>query len=179
MRYGGLRGFGLLVCGLFILSGCSSDDSEDDGDPIDIPCALYLPVSGGLEGTLVANGCGTSSLSLTLVDWNTSAGNIVTVGLMLNEPIEPGVTGAAALDTILIRHDANTNSTTDDRQWETPLGACSVTILANEASPTEVFPNRHLLDGEGSCSEPAAPLAPTVAEAVTLADFTFSAFIDP
>lgn len=65
------------------------------------------------------------------------------------------------------------------KTWETPKGACSASITSSVSSPTEVFKNRYLISGKGSCTQPAVSTAEAGADGpVTIGAFSFAGFID-
>jgi hypothetical protein len=57
--------------------------------------------------------------------------------------------------------------------------SCTLELTKNEHSPTEVFENRYLLEGKGSCSAPLDAVAPNTRMPITVTPFEFGAFVDP
>ncbi len=145
-------------------------------------CFLSLPISGGITGTLEANGCGTIGDSLT---WSELAslsggGTSTRLTMVLGSPVEPLVTGPLDVTRLEIRTTEPAPDGGDiDREWSTPDGACTAALTSNVFDPTTVFENRHVLEGNASCRAPAEPAEGNDRGAVTLGPFTFGGFVDP
>lgn len=175
----------LVVAGALAL-GCSSEGVA--GGPLGPGrgsgvCFLSLPLSGGLTGTLDANGCGTVGDDLTwseLGSLSGGSGTSTTLTMVLAAPVEPLVTGPLDVTRLEIRTSQESSDGGDVvRRWSTPDGACSATLASNVFDPTTVFENRHVLEGSGSCRAPADPVDGNERGAVTLGPFTFRGFVDP
>ena len=172
MKYSTMLATLLVACGD---SGESSGSGGAGGNGGD--CELSMPVSGGLNATLTANGCGTSGknvVSLADVDFASST-SIAAVMTFMND-LEGGKTGDIPLDTLKIR--------TKDKndvflEWEVPTGACTVEFSSNVSAPTQVFKNRYIITGSGSCSEAAEPIGGNSEPAISIGNFSFKAFINP
>jgi hypothetical protein len=60
-------------------------------------------------------------------------------------------------------------------QWRTPPGACTITITRSVCVMRT--DKEDWLEGTGTCTQPAAPVAPNTAAPVTIGDFAFKNFV--
>jgi hypothetical protein len=149
-------------------------NAVDAGDSI---CAFSACLSGGLVEAFSANdGCGTVGHST--LDWTYYAQGkgitIFSVNLGTDVPVDQ--IGPLPVDSVSL--DQTFGPDSGVLHWQTPTGSCSVTLTSSTCAPEPVFPNRRILTGTGSCSQPAVPEAGT-GGAVTIGDFWFTGFIDP
>jgi hypothetical protein len=159
----GRLGLLLLVC------SCGSS-----GPPPDQPCALSMPVQGGLTGTLGGASCGESGGSLLF--WTSADLTGPTVDASFATTIASGQTGTLVVQQLQI---SSRDADGGEQRWQTPAAACSLYVTDNKSSPTDVFKNRYILSGTGTCAQPAAPATGSPGPPVEIGDFTFHAFIDP
>ena len=171
-----------------VFTGCSSSSGSSGPVTGVVPCSanataasdacsLSMPVQGGLSGTLDASGCG--ALDTNTIYWQSglSGGAPETaINVVFTTPIPVDQVGTfpATIEIVKIPASGGVGS-----GWQTPMGACSVTIQGSVCAPTQVFAHRRVLDGSGTCSQPAAPEMGTSGPAVTIGAFEFSGFINP
>lgn len=177
-------------CG--VAAGCSSGSSGSSGGgpgsftgvvPCDAGahvgqdiCALSMPLSGGISTDLGANGCGSEFDNiLGFVEYPFGDGGSAGVQIVFPGSVPVDQTGTFSTTIFVTRTLADGGI----ESWETPDAACSVTIAGSICSPTSLFPWRRVLDGSGTCAQPAAPKPGTSAAPITVGKFTYEGFINP
>jgi hypothetical protein len=155
------------------LAACSSSSSSGTSDAVD--CSFTGTLSGGLAAGIIADGCGGSGgASFSIAQTDFTSGAALSVELTPVTPLKGGELGAIPL----ARFDVfQTDSTGGSRAWRST--ACTLALDKSTSSPTNVFTNRFLLSGHGSCPAALDPVAPNTGAAVTVSDFTLTGFINP
>ncbi|HEY8038164.1 MAG TPA: hypothetical protein VIF15_00145 [Polyangiaceae bacterium] len=156
---------------LVLSSACGSSSS---GTPADQPCALSMPVSGGMSATLSGSSCGESGESVLFWTGAQLDGPFVDVGFAT--PIAGGQTGTLVVQQLRITANGADGGA---QGWQTPANACTLDVTSSTSSPDATFKNRYILVGSGTCTQPAAPDPGNPGAPITIGDFTFHAFIDP
>lgn len=164
------------------LVACSSGpsgttgSSGSSGSSGGVDCSFTGTLSGGVSGTILANGCGTgASSSFSIARADLGAGTSLGAKFDLVTALKGGELGAVPLVRLeIFQRDAKGGTT---RTWSS--ASCTLILDRNEASPTMVFTNRFLLAGHGSCSAALEPDAPNTLPAVTVSPFEMTAFVDP
>jgi hypothetical protein len=136
-----------------------------------------MPLSGGISMDLSANGCGTLGDNvLNFDDLSFGGGGSVGVDITFpgsTIPVDEAGTFSTTIGLTRNLPDGGTEN------WQTPDAACSVTIAGSICSPTSVFMHRRVLNGSGTCAQPAAPQMGTSGGPVTIGKFTYEGFINP
>lgn len=161
-------------------AACSSDGdsgtSGTSGTSGSVSCSFSGTLSGGVSGTITANGCATSSsATFSVAQADITTGRSMGASFELVTPLKGGELGAVPLKSfqVFLREGKGAPQLT----WSST--ACTLTLERNESSPTNVFKNRFLLAGKGSCTAPLDPTAPNTKPAVTVSAFDMTAFVDP
>jgi hypothetical protein len=156
-------------------SGASSS-SGSSGSTNGVDCSFSGTLSGGITSDIVANGCATAaSSSFSIAQADLTVGTTLGAKVDLVTALKGGELGAIPLVRLEIFQREAKGATTST--WSS--AACTLTLDKNEAAPNSVFKNRFLLAGHGSCSAALEPDAPSTRPAVTVSDFTLTAFVDP
>ena len=172
-----MRAWGLL----FVLAaGCSSSgsspssSSSSSGGQTSDHCFFDGTLSGGVEGKIAVNGCGTSTSAVfTVAEADIVKKTSLGVRFKLVTALKGGELGAQPLTALeIFKREGDA-----ELVWRST--ACTLELTKNEKSPTDVFENRHLLEGKGTCNGALAAVAPNTRAALTLTPFTFGAFVDP
>lgn len=131
-------------------------------------------MSGGVEGTITPNGCGSSSTgNFHVVQSDLVKDTSLGLRIYLVTPLKGGELGPQAVERLeIFKSEGGT-----DLEWQSTT--CTVELTKSEHSPTTVFENRYLLEGKGACPSPIDAVAPNTNAAVTLPTFEFGTFIDP
>ncbi len=166
-----------LALALFGASGCGSSDassSTSGGGPEN--CSFTGALSGGVTGSIAANGCSTgtsASFAISHVEFvgSTSLG----VAFSLKTALKGGETGPIPLTKMEVVQREGENQ--PQLRWSSDT--CTLALDSNVSAPTSVFRNRFELAGHGSCAAPLAPVAPNTKPAVTISPFEFKAFVNP
>jgi len=168
----------LSFLGMCFLIGCTASTGAPSTD-----CAMSMPVSGVITTTLTGAGCGSSTGGDTMLNFMSGdflgGGEITTANIDLGSALAGGQTGTFASSDVEI---TESGADAGDVSWQTPASACTVTITSNVSSPdpSGVFKNRYVIDGNGTCSQPAvAPATQTQGGSISISPFTFHGFIDP
>ena len=175
-----------VACGC---SGSPASSSDDGGEPPDFigligcdggsqmvsnACALSIPLSGPLSGTFANfSNCGTSMRSLSWSDLGGSGVGIAITFMGTNAPVDQ--LGTFPLQSL----DITQATAGGTLRWSAPPAACTVTIQGSICSPSGAFTNRRVIDGTGTCSEPAAPQFGNNEGPILIDDFKFVGFINP
>lgn len=165
-----------LACGVFFFLGaCSDDDSSSSSSKGDV-CRFSGTLSGGLEGAMSANACSTSSgADFAFAELNSSTKTSRGMRVTLVTPLKGGETGPQVVKSVELFESSSDGTGT--QEWSST--SCSIELTKSEHSPTEVFENRYLLEGRGTCASAFTPVAPNTRAPVTITPFEFGAFIDP
>ena len=139
-------------------------------------CYFQGTLSGGVSGTITANGCANSGAAIfSIAQADLASGTSLGVRVELTAPLTGGETGVLALEKFVVFEKPGKNTT--QLTWEST--ACSVELTKSEHSPTNVFKNRYLLTGKGTCPAPLAPAAGNTKASIELTPFEFGAFVNP
>ena len=155
------------------VDGSDAGTGNESGTCSNAPdCALVMPASGGVSSDLTGvcycgcQGCPTESGSLNQTMTFDLAEKLFdnNVGLDFGASFPVEQTGSFP---VIVRIGHGFTET-----WETPAGACTVTITSNGLEPHPsgggVF---YDVGGSGTCSAPASS---TTGDPVTIGDFTFA-----
>jgi hypothetical protein len=170
---------GALACAA--LTACSSSSSSSSGSSGSssgggVDCSFTGSLSGGVSGSILADGCGTGpSSTFSIAQADLTAGTSLGARFKVITALKGGELGAIPLERFEIFQRESKAATS--RTWSST--SCTLTLDRNEAAPTEVFKNRFLLAGHGSCSAGLQPDAPNTLPAVAVSSFQMTAFIDP
>jgi len=104
-----------------------------------------------------------------------STGRSTGASFELATALKGGELGAVPLKTFQVFSREGKGA--PQRVWSS--ASCTLTLERNESSPTNVFKNRFLLAGRGSCTAPLEPVPPNTSPAVTVSAFEMTAFVDP
>ena len=173
----------LLLVASALAAGCSSSStpgssgtSGTSGASTNLDCSFSGSLGGGVVGTIAADGCGTTtSATFSIVQADFATGQSRGVRFELKAALKGGELGEIPLDHVEVFKKDGKNAAT--LSWSS--ASCTLTLDKNVASPTNVFVNRFLLAGKGSCSAPFEPTAPNTLPAVTVTAFELTAFVDP
>jgi hypothetical protein len=156
-----------------------SDGSADAGLPSIVGCDAgatasgcgYLTVSlqGGLTSHQCCFGCGSGTDGFSWEMENRISFNVEFVNAM--PPLEQ--TGIFPIANVTLLQHASDGGLL---QWQTPPGACTVTITRSVCVVTPTAGN-DWLEGSGTCTAPAAPTAGNSGAPVTIGDFTFRNYV--
>jgi hypothetical protein len=141
-------------------------------------CKLSMPLTGGISETIGAIGCG--DINGTELTWQTGGfgkGTLdvsVEADFAMKIPVDQVGTYPVTLQITQATADGGVPDS-----WQTPTGACSLTIAGSICSPTEVFANRRVLSGSGTCSQPAAPQMGNTGQPIMIGEFQFEGFFNP
>jgi hypothetical protein len=156
-----------------VVDGSDSGSGNQSGTCSNAPdCALVMPVSGGVSGDLAGvcycgcEGCpketNSPNQTMTFDLAENLFENMVSIDFGASFPVEQ--TGSFPV-IVEIGHGFT-------QTWETPPGACTVTITSNALEPNPsggfVF---YDVGGTGTCSQPASS---TTADPITIGNFTFA-----
>ena len=169
--------FPLLVVGL----GCGTD-AKNNGDGGsnngssggDIVCGLDTTLSGAVEQTVAwgsGQGCAAASSGSLLT---------FTFGAFGGESIVVGASGGAGItaegvDAYVTYRDADFEGSGEAAEWTTR--DCTIDITRNELVESDPdFGDLYLVEGNGSCTTPATPMANGGAATgeLTIGDFEFA-----
>jgi hypothetical protein len=153
-------------------SGCTM--ALDAGETV---CAADVALSGAVDTVLTSAGsCG--AIGSNALDVAGRAGDGIETVLTITFPgdIVPGVVGVVTGAAVKIERPGVDGSIP---AWQTPIGACTITIDSNACSPISIFANRYVISGTGTCTQPAAPSQANPLGPITVGNFDFVSFIDP
>lgn len=170
----------LLVLAPLLVPACSSDSSGSSGSGSSggVDCDFSGILSGGLTGSIQANGCGTATgATFSIAQADFTAGTSLGAQFVLVTALEGGEVGTLPLERFEVFKREGKGTEAKSLVWSST--SCTLTLDRNVASPTSVFKNRFLLYGRGSCPAPLEPKAPNTGPAVTVSPFELTAFIDP
>ena len=132
---------------------------------------LTVTLQGGLSASDCCYSCASGSDGFDWgIDHNNAIFDIEFAGGQ--PPIEQ--VGTFALGYVLIEQTAPDGSTV---KWQTPPGACSVTITRSVCVPVAPGGPEDWLTGTGTCNMPAAPLSGNTGAPVTIGDFSFRNYV--
>jgi hypothetical protein len=140
-------------------------------------CAISMPVQGGIEGSLcegkgvVVCGSGHDDTVWQTLDWYAMS---PTGNGKLDTMIRVAFVNPVLLDTLgtfpaTIEVTQQLPNDAGKLAWQTPPGACSITLAGSVCSPKS---KTWRVSGTGSCSQSAAPETGT-SEPITIGSFTF------
>lgn len=196
--------FGVAALGAVIVAACSSGGSSgSSGEPESADGGLDAltnahdsdaddaPAIVGCDAGATASGCGFLSVKLqgAVTSQNCCYGCgadsegfswmvLADVGLVsFNLSFAPGQApleqaGTFPLDNVTITEDADGGVL----WWQTPPGACTVTITRSVCVVAKPQPE-DWLTGSGHCTQPAEPAHGNTAGPVTIGDFTFRGYV--
>jgi len=171
-----VRRVGLFTLAFAVLPACSSGSSGSSGTSTGVDCSFSGSLTGGVMGTVQANGCGTStSATFSIAQADITTGTSLGVKFELVTALEGGELGTIPLKSFEVFQ--REGKPTTSLVWSST--SCTLTLDRNEASPTTVFKNRFLLSGSGSCAASLEATAPNTRPPVTVTAFSMTAFVDP
>jgi hypothetical protein len=144
-------------------AGCVLDASSCTVVDAGAECALDMPLTGGVNGTARAqNGdCGQAGTSLLI------AADIAAVSFHFNRSTHCSIDERSFVSmTIASRVMGSLVA------WETPPGACAVTIDSSACHYTPAA--TRVLAGRGRCTMPAQPASGNPHPPISVGDFTFT-----
>jgi len=136
-------------------------------------CGFLVALSGPLTGGLTPNACGHSQTILEFQSFE-GVGRATTVSLAFSTPLGASTLGPTALAGVTILRTENGMTS----EWRTSPGGCTVTILSNTFSPTDMDGNRRLITGTGCCTASAEPTGGNAQASIAIGGFAFQGFID-
>lgn len=149
----------------------------------DPPCWLSMPVSGAMQTTLQATGCGYSSigggwtLRWTLSEYNSS--KRILVALEFYESLDADELGSFTLHGLSITDDPNIDVDGDESVWRAPDDACGIQVWINQAVSDDSLANRHDVRLTGACAMPLSSQAvPAAAPITVVGQFNATAFVE-